>query len=37
MPTLTVEIPEHTLTHLAMELSGFAGFMKLMTALTMYA
>jgi hypothetical protein len=36
MPTLTVDIPEQTLTHLAMELSGFAGLMKLMTAMKMY-
>lgn len=36
MPTLTVDIPEQTLTHLAMELSGFADLMKLMTALKMY-
>jgi len=36
MPTLTVDIPEQTLTQLAMEPSRFVGTMKLMTALKMY-
>lgn len=36
MLTLTVEIPEHTLTHLAVAPSDFATTMKLMTALKMY-
>ena len=36
MPTLTVDIPDQTLTQLAMEPSGFVGTMKLMAALKMY-
>jgi hypothetical protein len=36
MPTLMVEIPEQTLTQLAMEPSRFVGTMKTMTALKMY-
>lgn len=36
MPTLTVDIPDQTLTQLAMEPSGFVGTMKRMAALKMY-
>lgn len=36
MPTLTVEIPDRTLTHLAVAPSAFAATMKLMTALKLY-
>lgn len=36
MPTLAVDIPTQTLTHLAMDPEAFADTMKLMTALKMY-
>ena len=36
MPTLPIDIPEHTPTHLAVAPTAFAATMKLMTALKMY-
>lgn len=36
MPTLTVDVPEHTLTQLAVAPDAFAATMKLMTALKLY-